>query len=1072
MSEGSLDRRRWAVMWLFFLSGASGLVYQVVWVRQLARVLGNTVHSASLVTGVFMGGLGAGSYVLGRLGDRRHAREARAPLRLYGLAELGIAAIGLLYAIVLPRLAPFSAAISSYERGEHGWMELSTSAHVIRYAVTLLGLGPATFLMGGTLTLLIRFLVGVEVGRAGARIGMLYGLNTAGAALGAWLTDAAFVPHLGIFGAQLVAVALNLVAGLGALAVHRSMPAGAPPQAEPDTPVTEEEHRDAPSTPADDGARTLVWLAALSLGLSGVGALGFEILWFRYLSEILGSYRAVFSLLLTVILVGIWLGATLSGALVRRFGRAGLLFLVSQTALVVTTVTLLGFVDHGALFDAELARMQASLLAGQTEGRALAELWSNLRPIAILTALPALLMGFTYPLGNAVIQRVPATVAGRAGALYLANTLGNVVGSFLVGFVLLPGVGIQKTALALGVTAGASLVPMAVGLLRDRSAAADRSLTTAAFAGIALAAVSLYAFADLPPQTLLRPSLPADDQGGSRRILSISEGLNETLVITEVPGLEVRLSTNGHPMSSSNPKAQRYMRAFSHLPLLQMEQPKDVLVICFGVGSTLHAASLHPSIERLSIADISRHILDHASFFAGSNHDVLADPRVQVFVNDGRHHLSMVPEGSYDLVTLEPPPIAFAQVSALYTKEFYALAKSRLKPGGYLTQWLPGYQVGGPAVLSMVKAFTEVFPGAVLLSGSEAELILMGTTGPSLTFDPAAIARRIEAAPRVKEDLAKVDLGTMVELLGMFAASSETLARATKDAPALTDDRPSLEYSRTSHLAAIGAVGMPPELFDVTGIERHCPGCTARISGLAEHLGVLSHVYASKAFLFYAMTPEGGRYQAPADEVSRRAIARSGYLRDLFGGQPGLARRHAARHLGEGDLEGAVFTARHAVHLDPKNADGYRLLGRAHAATGELDAAAFAFERATSLDPKDAEGHLQFAMVLRRLGQLPAAVEQFGLGLAIDPDDAEGHFERGIALQALGRKDIAEEDFNAALTLEPGFPRAHAVLCKRAVARQEYARAIEHCDLAADHGVPISPELLASLAPHREHRPR
>lgn len=1072
MAQAPLDQRRRAVVLLFFLSGVSGLVYQVIWVRQLARVFGNTVHSASLVTGVFMGGLGAGSYFLGRYSDRRYRNDPSHPIRLYGWAELLIGALGLLFALILPRLSSFSAAISSYEPGANGWRELSTSAHVMRYAVTLLTLGPATFLMGGTLTLLIRYLVGAEVKSAGHRVGLLYGVNTAGAALGALLTDFALVQAFGIFGTQLFAVGLNVAAGLGALALHARMLRDAP------APVVEEK-----AEPAGEGAakhddesttsapapepRGLLYATAGSLFLSGVAALGFEILWFRYLSEILGGYRAVFSLLLAVILAGIWIGATLGALLHRRFGHAGLLFILTQGLLALTTLGLLGYVDHSTLFDVELARLQEGLLHGEAGSRTLAELWSNLRAIGLCTALPALLMGFTFPLGNAVVQRVEASVAGRAGALYLANTLGNVVGSFLVGFALLPTLGIQSTALVLGVCAGLSVLPLGVALLRDEEESKSRGLQIAVASAVVVVGSGLYAFSELPAQTLLRPSLPADDQGGSRRILSISEGLNETLVITEVPGFEVRLSTNGHPMSSSNPKAQRYMRAFSHIPLLQMEQPEDVLVICFGVGSTLHAASLHPSVKRLEIADISRHILEHASHFRGSNHDVLADPRVSVFVNDGRHHLSMKPEGSYDLITLEPPPIAFAQVSSLYSREFYALARSRLKPGGYLTQWLPGYQVGGQPVRAMVRAFLDVFPQAVLLSGSEAELILMGTTGPSLTFDPAALQRKIQASPAVQADLDRVDLGTMSELLGTFAASRETMEKATAGVPALTDDRPLLEYSRSSHLAAVGAEGMPADLFDPSGIDRHCPGCLAKVPGLAAHLGLLGQVYASKAFLFYAMTPEGGRYKAPTDAVSQEAIGRSAYLRDLFGGQPGLARRLAARHLAEGDLEGAVFTARHAFYLDPESAEASRLLGKAYAELGELDAAAFAFERAVRLEPKHARAHLDFAAVLRRLGQLPGAIEQLGLGLDLDPDDVDGHFERGIALQGAGRRDLAEQDFEAVLALDPLYPRAHGVLCKRAATRQEYAEAIAHCDLAADFGVPLSPELLATLAPHR-----
>ena len=189
-------------------------------------------------------------------------------------------------------------------------------------------------------------------------------------------------------------------------------------------------------------------------------------------------------------------------------------------------------------------------------------------------------------------------------------------------------------------------------------------------------------------------------------------------------------------MSSTARLSQRYMRALAHIPLLMMENPASVLVIGFGVGNTTHAATLHPSVRVVDVADLSRSILEHASYFEDANHGVLTDPRVRVFVNDGRQHLQMQVDGTYDLITLEPPPISYAGVAALYSKEFYELARSRLTPHGYISQWLPTYQVPTATALSMIRAFVDVFPQAVLLSGAQADLLLVGTTGPQSSSIP------------------------------------------------------------------------------------------------------------------------------------------------------------------------------------------------------------------------------------------------------------------------------------------------------------------------------------------------
>ena len=205
------------VDFLFFISGVSGLIYQVVWVRMFGNVFGNTIHSASLVVALFMLGLGAGSYLVGRWADRRYATQPDSMLRAYGYVELVIAAMGLAIAAILPHLGALSALVSSYSREASGWYALSTMSYVARGAIAIVLLTPIAVLMGGTLTLLIRHLVRSDLAVAGWRIAVLYGMNTAGAALGALLTDFTLVPAAGLFGTQMAAVACNVVAGLGAL---------------------------------------------------------------------------------------------------------------------------------------------------------------------------------------------------------------------------------------------------------------------------------------------------------------------------------------------------------------------------------------------------------------------------------------------------------------------------------------------------------------------------------------------------------------------------------------------------------------------------------------------------------------------------------------------------------------------------------------------------------------------------------------------------------------------------------------------------------------------------------------
>src|SRR6202158_4357738 len=174
---------------LFFCSGLSGLIYQVVWVRVFGNVFGNTVYSTSLVVAVFMLGLGVGGYLVGGWADRRYAAQPESLLRAYGYVELLIGVFGFGISALLPRLGDIAALASSYSRDADGWYVLSTTSSLARVAIAVVLLTPITMLMGGTLTLLIRHLVRSDLEIGSRQIAVLYAANTAGAALGCFLTD-------------------------------------------------------------------------------------------------------------------------------------------------------------------------------------------------------------------------------------------------------------------------------------------------------------------------------------------------------------------------------------------------------------------------------------------------------------------------------------------------------------------------------------------------------------------------------------------------------------------------------------------------------------------------------------------------------------------------------------------------------------------------------------------------------------------------------------------------------------------------------------------------------------------
>jgi spermidine synthase len=936
---------------LFFASGASALIYEVVWVRVFANVFGNTVYSASIVTAVFMLGLGIGSCGAGVLADRRYKSRPDSMLYVFASLELAIGILGFVISILLPHLGDLSATASSYTRGTDGWYTLSFSSYVARTAIAVILLMPVTTLMGGTLTVLIRHLLRGGADLSGPRVGLLYGINTLGAALGCLLTDFALVSAYGLRATQMVAVALNLATAAGAAyvasyvgAAFRRPEKGRLKPAPTIVPIP------------DPGSRIPIGTAAIALAATGFAGMGMEILWFRHFSILLGEFRAVFALLLAVVLLGIGAGSLAGAYVQRRIAQPVRTFVVIQGMFVAATLFGLASADARSINDA------AAVYRGNQPGTLL-EMAFNARPIVLVAGLPALLMGFAFPLANAVVQRTGERVGRRAGLLYLANTCGAVCGSLVTGFLLLPMFGIQRSATVLMVAAALAIV----ALLGQSAGSASARMAVGGtrrplIISLAAATIAVGAWLLLPSDYILSRTLLFPPG----RAYTISEGVTELIAITDGPDGGRVLVTNGHPMSSTELLSQRYMRAMAHIPLLAIDHPERVLVLCYGVGNTARAATLHPTIKRVDVVDLSRHVLEHSSYFTAVNGDVLHDPRVTVYVNDGRHHLQMsvgagLETGPYDLITLEPPPIVHAGVAALYTTEFYARARTRLTAKGYLSQWLPAFGVPQSMILSMIRSFVDVFPNAVLLSGASSNLLLVGANNGRNELDVDRLVRALHDAPAVQMDLQRLDLGTPREIAGMFVASSRTLIDATRNVAPVTDDHPIQEYGRKSLLAYDERI--PPSIVDVGSVADWCPTCfdggkpAAPVEGLDTYLALLN--------LAYTATPLGPA-QTVADGAGARPIAGSGYL-------------------------GAVV---------PRSAQLDSMLKAAFVEK---------YERGTDL------------LVEQHYAD---AVNQFRAALTWNPDSVEAHNNLGIALASLGRMDEAVDQFRQALAIEPAFEDA------------------------------------------------
>ena len=732
---------------IFFLSGAAGLLFESLWFRQAGLAFGNGVWASSLVLSSFMAGL-----ALGNVLAARWRRLGRRPVAAYALLEVAIAASGVALVLLLPRLGPVLAPWLG------GFEDRPALLNALRLGLAFALMAVPATAMGTTLPLLVQALE-ARSGSFGTALGRLYGWNTLGAMLGAVAGEAFLVAPLGVRGTALVAAGCNLAAAAGALAVGAAL-ARAPEATRAEEP---------PAGRAGDPHARLALAAAF---LAGLTLLALEVVWFRFLDLFVHGSSLTFALLLATVLAGIGSGGLLGGAWLRRdpgaFRHAGWL---ACLAGALVGALYLGF--------AEVAARHARLSVVDP-GKVLA--------LAALLVLPvSLVSGALFPLFGAALGGVLRPARRATGLLAFANTIGAGLGSLLGGFVLLPGLGMERSFFLL------ACVYLLVAVLAERLArglgAPLPRARWAALAAIVLALVT-FPFGLMERHYLRIPTLRvATDQ----TVIAVREGRTETsqLLRRSFLGepLSYQLLTDGYSMAGTATGGRRYMKLYVWMPVALRPEPKEALLISFGVGSTAKALVDTPSLEHIDVVDISREILELADFaYPDPAQHPLRDPRVRVHVEDGRWFLQTTPR-RYDLITGEPPPPKMAGVVNLYTREYFELVRSRLAPGGIHSYWLPVHELTEDDARSILRAYCDVFPDCTLWTGTSLDWMLIGSNDARFSRDEAAFTAQWRD-PRVREELENVALERPEQLGATFLADAEQLRAWIGDAEPVTDDFP------------------------------------------------------------------------------------------------------------------------------------------------------------------------------------------------------------------------------------------------------------------------------------------
>ena len=740
--DRDLERSEQKVLWvLFFFSGVSSLVYQVVWARMLTVVFGTTLLATSTVLSAFMAGLALGSYVLGR-----HIDRCKHPLRVFAALEAGLGLFALLFPSISANLGNAYGALVGLQGN---FYLFSLARFGLCFALLLI----PTALMGGTLPVVAKFAVR-RLGRLGGRVGQLYAVNTLGAVGGVLAATFGLMEGLGLQGTTQAIAAVNFsVAGAAWLwGSQRAVSGGA------EAAIKKTAH-----------SNRVLWGVLAGFALSGFAALGYEVAWMRLLMVSFSfNSHYEFSIVLVAFLGGLAWGGWLGSRLLTR--RANLLLIFVWVQFLIGAC--------GALSVLAFAHVSALVTPIQT-----ADSWWVSRTGVFFTAvaimlLPTVAMGVIFPLVGQIYTRQLASLGRGIGDIGAVNSLGAVGGAFVTGFVLIPLLGTEWSVKVLAGLNG--LVGLTIAFVSQQR----KGLVWSGAAGLALLLVLV------PSDVLRRIAEPA---AVNRELVFYQEGAEGVITVERQRDGFHKMALNGGGQVPTDYSSLQIFRLLGHLPLLLHPDPQEVLVVSLGGGIALGAAAQYEP-RRITCVELVPEVIDAArAHFGEFNHHVLENPtgwNVELVIDDGRNFL-LSSRNTYQVITGDATHPTSADSWVLYTKEFYELCRAHLSTDGIMAQWLPFHGLPPDDYKTIVRTFQRVFPHATLWRSNNYS-IMVGTMQP-LAIDWAVLQEKM-APPRVQRSLANIDLGNGFALLNSLVMDESALRHYVGEGPLNTDDHPYISF--------------------------------------------------------------------------------------------------------------------------------------------------------------------------------------------------------------------------------------------------------------------------------------
>ncbi len=706
----------------FFLSGMAGLIYQVVWSKYFNLFLGATSYSTAILLSTFMGGLALGNHIFGKFVDR-----TKNPLRLYSFLEFGIGIACTLFPLY------FDGLFNLYFALAQGSIPNTFGNIILKILFSVITILLPTTLMGGTLPVMSKFII-KQIKDVGAKVGLLYFLNTVGAIIGTLIGGYFIIHTLGLdFSVQLFSF-VNLAIGIVTYYLSKRVSEDFTISQADSTTEKEEENSEITYSESQ------IKIVLIMIGLSGFVSMLYEVVWTRMLALIIGSAVQSFAIMLFTFITGIAAGSfVIHRAMNRRINHL-FWFAITEFMIAITIIIVLPLYMRLPYY--------FNIIGGsipKTEGMFIFYEISKIIICFIAMFLPTFFIGMTLPLASHINTKSITKLGIGIGDTFSVNTLGNLVGSLVAGFILLPQIGMENS-MKTGI-----IINLIIAVILFFSSGIKKVINIAPIIITVLVSVFLLNYQFIDKEYIQRGNFRLRNRYAKtfenflkvkdhEKLIFYKEGKGSLVSVTKSPKGILSLRINGKPDASTGFDMPTQIWC-GHIGVLLHPKPEDVFLLGMGSGVTGGVLSTHKEIKNIELLEISKEVIEAAELFKEANYDILNNKKVKIINADGREYLRLNPQKKYDIIISEPSNPWMAGVANLFTVQYFEEVKSHLKEDGLFVQWFQAYETNDKILNIMFNTLGRVFEYAYVFAPAQLDLLIVGSDKP-ITFDQKRIIEK------------------------------------------------------------------------------------------------------------------------------------------------------------------------------------------------------------------------------------------------------------------------------------------------------------------------------------------